>query len=378
MNIAFYAPLKPPTSPVPSGDRLIARLLMRALEEGGHRVGLASRFRAFDAAGDARRQKRLEHIGARLAMRLLRRIEKKPHERPDLWFTYHLYHKAPDWIGPRIASELGIPYVVAEASFAPKQAGGPWAGGHESVARTLGSADLVVALNRTDIPCIVPLLDGPGKLIRLRPFLDCSRWRKTARLRPHYRDALVKSRGISPHTPLLLSVAMMRPGGKLASYQLLAGALLKLTDSPWHLLIAGDGPVCSEVRAAFVPVENRVTWLGECRSSQLAEIYAACDLFVWPAINEAIGMCFLEAQAAGLPVVGGNGGGVSDVIRDGKSGVLARYGDADDFAAHTGALLENAARRKAMGEHAARYVRREHDLAAAGKALCRAVEGVAA
>ncbi len=377
MNIAFYAPLKPPTSLVPSGDRLIARLLIQALEGGGHRVSLASRFRAFDAAGDAKRQKRLEHIGAKLAMRLLRRIEKTPHERPDLWFTYHLYHKAPDWIGPRIARELGIPYVVAEASFAPKQAGGRWAGGHESVARTLGRADLIIALNRADIPCITPLVDAPDKLIRLKPFLDCSWWRIPARPCPHCRDALVKSQGICSNTPLLLSVAMMRPGGKLASYRLLARALLKLTDRPWHLLIAGDGPARDEVRAAFAPIESRVTWLGECNFSQLAEIYAACDLFVWPAINEAIGMCFLEAQAAGLPVVGGNGGGVPDVIRNGKSGVLARYGDADDFAAHTGALLENAAKRKAMGEYAARYVQREHELAAAGKALCRALEGVA-
>ena len=88
-------------------------------------------------------------------------------------------------------------------------------------------------------------------------------------------------------------------------------------------------------------------------------------------------MCFLEAQAAGLPVVGGNGGGVADVIRDGKSGVLARYGDADDFADHGGALLDNAARRKAMGQYAARYVRREHDLATAGKKLCKALERLA-
>ena len=57
--------------------------------------------------------------------RFLRRCAAAPAAAPELWFTYHLYHKAPDWLGPRIAGALGIPYVVAEASFAPKQAGGP-------------------------------------------------------------------------------------------------------------------------------------------------------------------------------------------------------------------------------------------------------------
>ena len=36
MRIAFYAPLKPPDHPVPSGDRRMARLLMAALATAGH------------------------------------------------------------------------------------------------------------------------------------------------------------------------------------------------------------------------------------------------------------------------------------------------------------------------------------------------------
>ena len=45
--------------------------------------------------------------------------------RPDLWFTYHLYYKAPDLVGPLVAGALGIPYAVAEASVAHKRAGKP-------------------------------------------------------------------------------------------------------------------------------------------------------------------------------------------------------------------------------------------------------------
>ncbi len=374
MNIAFYAPLKPPISPVPSGDRLIARMLMLALEGGGHQVFLASRFRSFDASGDARRQQRLEQVGGQLAARLLRRFHEGRERRPDLWFTYHLYHKAPDWIGPHIARALKIPYVVAEASFAPKQKGGRWARGHESVARTLGAADLVIALNRSDMPCLRSRLAGSERLIQLKPFLDCAPWRKAAEQHSQYRKELDAAHEITPGATLLLSVAMMREGGKLCSYRLLARALEKLGTSPWHLLIAGDGPKANEVLSLFAPFQGRFTWLGECDTTQLARLYGACDIFVWPAIREAIGMSFLEAQAAGVPVVGSDGGGVPDVVANGKSGLLAVYGDEDDFVIRLGALLDDPPKRKMMGEYAAGYALREHDLGVASRRLCAVLE----
>jgi len=49
MKIAFYAPLKSPDHPVPSGDRLMARMLIAALRIGGHEVAIASDLRSFMA-----------------------------------------------------------------------------------------------------------------------------------------------------------------------------------------------------------------------------------------------------------------------------------------------------------------------------------------
>ena len=115
MKVAFYAPLKSPDHPTPSGDRLIGRMLLAALRAGGHDVTLVSRLRAFDGQGSARRQARIAAFGAWQAARLLRRFDRDV-EKPDVWLTYHLYHKAPDWIGPVVARALAIPYCVAEAS----------------------------------------------------------------------------------------------------------------------------------------------------------------------------------------------------------------------------------------------------------------------
>ena len=176
MRVAFYAPLKAPDHPVPSGDRTLARLLYAALRRAGASRGweveVASRFRSFEGAGDAARQARLREVGARFADRLMRRYRNRPVDlRPRLWFTYHLYHKAPDWLGPAISERLGIPYVVAEASHAPKQAGGGWSPGYEAAAAAIQRADAILALNRDDVPGVREAAGDASRITVLPPFL---------------------------------------------------------------------------------------------------------------------------------------------------------------------------------------------------------------
>ena len=111
MRIAFYAPMKAPTASTLSGDRHIARLMMTALARGKHQPELISRFSSRDGRGDRTRQGRLSSLGVRLAARLIRRLRNRPAgARPEAWLTYHLYHKAPDWLGPAVTAALGIPY----------------------------------------------------------------------------------------------------------------------------------------------------------------------------------------------------------------------------------------------------------------------------
>jgi glycosyltransferase involved in cell wall biosynthesis len=365
MRIAFYAPMKPPDHPTPSGDVRVARLLIAALRQGGNHVELASHLRSWDGAGDGRRQARLAAIGARAARRLAARYRKAPPgARPNLWFTYHLYHKAPDWIGPEVARALDIPYVVAEASFAPKRAGGPWDQGHRAVAAALGQAAAVFHLNTRDSACVDPLLKPGARAIRLPPFLDVKSYAKPP-------DRTVFDRlGIARDTPVLLAVAMMRPGDKLASYRVLAAALRALLDRRWRLVVAGDGPARGAVEAAFagLPAE-RVKWLGALPGDALPPYYLAADVFVWPAVNEAFGMAILEAQAAGLPVVAGQVGGVPGIVEDGATAILVPPQDARAFADAVALLLDEPARRRAMGAAARARAVRVHDVAAAARTL---------
>ncbi|HET7409890.1 MAG TPA: glycosyltransferase family 1 protein, partial [Paracoccaceae bacterium] len=121
--VAFYAPMKAPDHPVPSGDRQIARLTLRALECAGFAPHVVSRLRVLDVQGCAEVQSRLMEEAGAEAARLA--TELKP--APALWFTYHCHYKAPDLLGPAVARRLGIPYAISEPSISPRRRDGPWA-----------------------------------------------------------------------------------------------------------------------------------------------------------------------------------------------------------------------------------------------------------
>jgi glycosyltransferase involved in cell wall biosynthesis len=370
MRIAFYAPLKPPTHGTPSGDRRVAGLLMDALAHAGHRVELACTFRSFDGEGDAARQEALRRQGEAFAQRLAADWGKRPAAtRPELWFTYHLYYKAPDWLGPAVSASLGIPYVIAEASHAPKRAGGAWALGHEAAAHAIGAAQLLLCPSREDMACLEPLA-ARARIALLPPFLDAAPYQAAAGQRTAHRAFLSKRYSLDEAVPWIVAAAMMRPGDKLASYRALAAALSHLADAPWRLLVAGDGPARAEVEAQLErSVPGRACFLGALSEKELAHVYAACDLCAWPAVNEAYGMALLEAQAAGVPVVACAVRGVPEVVIDGRTGLLAPAGDDAALAGHIRALLGDAGRRRALGREAAAFVAGERSLDAAARRI---------
>lgn len=375
MRIAFYAPLKSPDHPVPSGDRLLARLLVDALRGAGHEVEIAARLRMFEGRGDANRQSRLAAAGAGLAQRLIRRWQREPSRAPQLWFTYHLYHKAPDAIGPIASQVLRIPYVVAEASFAPKQHDGPWAEGHAAVEAALRAADAIVCLNPADIAMVDAVRDPAAPLLALPPFIDVEDFVAAGRAAAPLADALAPA----GDGPRLVTVAMMRPGDKLASYRLLATALARLADRPWHLVVIGDGAARAEVHAAFASFPaQRVRFVGLQPPHAVAALLRTADLFVWPAVAEVLGLAMLEAQACGVPVIAGRRPGSAAMIADGATGVLVPPGDARAFADAVGSLLDDSARRHSLGEAAALHARKHHALSSAAAQLDALFERVLA
>jgi glycosyltransferase involved in cell wall biosynthesis len=74
---------------------------------------------------------------------------------------------------------------------------------------------------------------------------------------------------------------------------------------------------------------------------------------------EGMGRVFLEAQAAGIPVIGTKVGGVPDVVREGETGILIQPNDVKTLAETIELLITNAELRRQMGIAAAQFANNE-------------------
>lgn len=347
MRLAFYAPMKPPDDPVPSGDRSIARSLVAALSHGGVTVDLASRFRSRDSDGDAVVQQQ-RMAAAELEVEEL--VDTGRDAGWQAWITYHNYYKAPDLIGPGVSQKLGIPYLQVESTRARKRLDGPWAAYAQRAEAATDAAQVVFFLSERDGETLHRDAPAGQHLVHLRPFL------------PEF-SLPATSACAGP----MLSVGMMREGDKLASYRIIAETLARLGDTRWQLDIAGDGPARAEVEALMAPFGTRVRYHGAVTGDALSSLYASASLLFWPGVNEALGMVFLEAQAAGLPVVAQNRPGMREVLAPGPYPETAD--GPEGLARMLATYLSDDSTRKAQGRAARQHVEAHHLLPAATRTL---------
>ena len=112
--------------------------------------------------------------------------------------------------------------------------------------------------------------------------------------------------------------------------------------------VAGDSYVDAlHNQLARLGIVNRFRFPGYVTDQ--AEIMSQIDMLVHPADNESFGRIVVEAMAAGLPVVGARGGGVSEIVKHGTTGLLADPDNARDLAACIEQLARDSLRRRAMG-----------------------------
>jgi len=90
---------------------------------------------------------------------------------------------------------------------------------------------------------------------------------------------------------------------------------LELSGSKW---VVGTGPALEGIRTRF----PHVNYLGLLEREELARVYAAADVFVFPSKTDTFGLVLLEAMACGLPVAAYPVTGPRDVIGDSNAGVL--------------------------------------------------------
>ncbi len=122
-------------------------------------------------------------------------------------------------------------------------------------------------------------------------------------------------------------------------------------------LIVGSGEEFESLKllAKEEGVQDNVIFTGRISDEERSAYYAACDIFVMPnrqigADIEGFGIVFLEAGAAGKPVIGGRSGGTGEAIQDGVTGLRVDGENVEAIAAAVIDLLADSKKAHAMGE----------------------------
>jgi len=128
----------------------------------------------------------------------------------------------------------------------------------------------------------------------------------------------------------------------------------KAPDVKYLIVGTGEEQATLYKTAQEMGVMERVVFAGQVPASELAAYYAACDVFVMPNRQigpdiEGFGIVFVEASAAGKPVIGGANGGTGDAILHGVTGLRVDGTNVEAIATAVTTLLTEPGLAKAMG-----------------------------
>ena len=206
-------------------------------------------------------------------------------------------------------------------------------------------AQIVLATSAYSAARIVEDYGVPAARVRVVPeSIELARW----------RQLLDTAKALPRDRPSILCVAHLYPRKDVAT---LVGAMSRLGAAA-TLRVAGGGPELLRLQklARQLALGDRVEFLGHVPLARLAAEYRRADLFCLPSRQEGFGIVFLEAMAAGLPIVAARATAVEELLGDGKCAVLVPTGDETALAAALGRLLGDAQVRRRLSEAGRRRV----------------------
>lgn len=194
----------------------------------------------------------------------------------------------------------------------------------------------------------VPSMDTLNTLKR-HGFMNLEIWPRGVNsdlFHPRYDRTVVQKKYKITKKHLLLYVGRLAPEKDVKT--LLDIAKLLPADVNHHVqwMVVGDGPSRPQLQNEAPP---NMMFTGYLKGEQLAEVYSAADVFVFPSPTETFGNVVLESLASGTLVIGANAGGVKNIVQDKVTGCLCQPGNAAEFAEAIAKLLEHSSLRRQMG-----------------------------
>ncbi len=280
---------------------------------------------------------------------------------------YHSHYWMSGWVAQRLAVRRPAPIVqmfhtlgamkdLSRGPDDPPEIEPRWLVEHE----LMQSVDAVVAATAVDRQHMVELYDAdPGRLRVIPPGVDLGLFR------PIPQAEALAWLGDGPEHRMILFVGRMDPVKGLDTL-VQAMALLIQEQPEWRkgacLCIVGgdkpDDPAALDETArridrlrAELGLADFVTFLGPQSQADLPFYYSAAQVVVVPSRYESFGMVALEAMACGAPVIASDVGGLSTLVRDGRTGFLVPDGDPVALAARLKLLFNNKPLRDELGCH---------------------------
>ena len=169
-------------------------------------------------------------------------------------------------------------------------------------------ADLVITISRYCAQRLEELY-GVANAVVVPELIDLEAWRERFRSNPTEPD---------PRKFTVLSVCRFYPRKRL-DVLLRAVALLRDRIPALEVRIVGNGPERDRLLqlATELSIQPFITWVGDVSVDELAAEYNRADVFCLPSVQEGFGIVFLEAMAAGKPIVAVHAAAVPEVVRNG-------------------------------------------------------------
>jgi glycosyltransferase involved in cell wall biosynthesis len=168
-------------------------------------------------------------------------------------------------------------------------------------------------------------------------------------------------------------VAVSSSDSPIKGVKVLLEAVAKLqTGHDVELVVVGkpnpDGPVARAVKD--LNLSDVVRFVSGLSDSGIAELFASAEVAVVPSLYEGFSIPAVEAMACATPLIATSGGALPEVVgTDGKTAVLVAPGDPAELADALGALLDDDARRVAIGAAGRRRVETSYTWRAVAEAM---------